>query len=786
MSDRSARATSQLSLSTCDREPIHVPGTVQPHGVLVVLHPDDLTIVQATANIELLAGDSAESVIGQTLAAVLGRELDDLLRRGLEILKETPVQGRLRSHYLGRVSLFNSRLNEPVLCDVISHIQDAGIVIEFEFADDTERGHGSEISSSHGVVNGAHPLFGQLMRELDQADTIAEMGVTVCREVYSLTGFDRVLIYQFEESWDGKVVSEHNSGRLPSYLHHRFPATDIPAQARELYRTNPLRIIPSAVASPVRLVPQLNRLTGKPLDMTWSVLRSVSPIHIEYMRNMDTEASMSISILRRGRLWGLIACHHRESKRIPYLDRLACEHFSQAFSLRLSALEHAHDFERHVQVRKSFANLLASLSASGDFVLSFKDHPQDLLTLTGSQGAAVLSEQELTLFGQTPTEKQVRELGQWLFENNAEEVYATDALVAHYAPAAAFRESASGLLAISTSKLYPRFVMWFRPEVIQTIQWAGEPHKQLRRDGESESLHPRNSFETWKESIRDRSLSWDHAELDGASELRNAIVGIVLRKAEELASVNEELRRSNRELEAFSYSVSHDLRAPLRHIVGYAEILRASAKDRMSPREDRCLSTIIESSEYAGRLVDKLLAYSRLGQASLQCVPLNLNLLFEEVRKDSMRDAEGRDIDWRISPMHDVLADVMMLRMAARDLVSNAVKYTRNREKAVIEIGSREEGEQVVVWVKDNGVGFDMKYADKLFGVFQRLHRWEDYEGTGIGLANVRRVIERHGGFTWAEATEGVGATFYMTLPKAQSRESSLHQSEASLRAENA
>ncbi len=217
-----------------------------------------------------------------------------------------------------------------------------------------------------------------------------------------------------------------------------------------------------------------------------------------------------------------------------------------------------------------------------------------------------------------------------------------------------------------------------------------------------------------------------------------------------MAELNAELRRSNVELESFSYSVSHDLRAPLRHIVGYAEMLRDLSNGTLGETGQRCISSIIESSEYAGKLVDKLLSYSRLGRAQLQYTDIDLTALFHEVVRDVMRDAAGRTIEWTIAPLPTVRADLMMLRMALRDLASNAVKYTRHRDVAKIEIGSNAEARADVIWIADNGVGFDMQYSDKLFGVFQRLHRWEDYEGTGIGLANVRRVLERHGGAAWA------------------------------------
>jgi chemotaxis family two-component system sensor kinase Cph1 len=546
-------------------------------------------------------------------------------------------------------------------------------------------------------------------------------------------------------------------------MEHRFPASDIPAQARELYRINRVRIIPDSMYVPSRIVSS-GPIDG-PLDLTFSVLRSVSPVHVEYMRNMKTASSMSVSILREGRLWGLISCHHSEPKSVPFPARMTCDLFARAFSLRLSALEHSETFRRRIDTKGAYSSLLEAMADRGDFASALAEHPEELLSLTASHGAALLTSDQCLLVGKTPSEDDVRQLAGWLFEEVQRDVFSTDELSSVYPKAASFVHLASGLLAISVSKIHDSYVLWFRPEVLQTIRWGGNPEKPVSSGDEPRRLHPRRSFETWMETVRNHSLPWEETELSAARELRDAIVGIVLRKAEELADLNIELTRSNKELESFSYSVSHDLRAPLRHIVGYAEMMRESLGERLVGNEARCVANIIESSEYAGRLVDKLLSYSRLGRADLQLTPIDMNVLVNEVRRDVMRDAAGRSITWRIGPLPTVTADLMMLRMAVRDLVSNAVKYTRQKDVAVIEVGHQAERSADVFWIKDNGVGFDMQYSDKLFGVFQRLHRWEDYEGTGIGLANVRRVIERHGGCSWAEGKVDEGAVFYFRLP---------------------
>ncbi len=299
----------------------------------------------------------------------------------------------------------------------------------------------------------------------------------------------------------------------------------------------------------------------------------------------------------------------------------------------------------------------------------------------------------------------------------------------------------------------------------QSVRWGGVPRKSTSPDGD-ERLHPRTSFEMWKETVQLRSLPWKSSEIETARELRNTIVGIVLRKAEELAELTRELERSNEELEAFSYSVSHDLRAPFRHIVGYSELLREQEGERLTDKGRRYLKTIVESAQFAGTLVDNLLAFSNIARSSITVRPVDMNVLVGSVRAEVTAEAPGRQIEWAVAELPVVNGDPMLLRLAVRNLLSNAVKYTRPREVARIEMSCAEVGSEFTFSIVDNGVGFEMAYVDKLFGVFQRLHRMEEFEGTGIGLANVRRIISRHAGRTWAEGRLGQGATFHFSLPK--------------------
>ncbi len=727
-----------LDLTSCDREPIRIPGSIQPHGVLFVLDPERLTILQASANAGRVAAAPSAEVLGLSLGEALGPAAGPLV--------QSLMRPGTAPSTLGTLTL------EGQVFHASAHRSSGLIVLELE-----------DVTAEQDSLDELFPGIRAFIEALQATTSFADLSGLVVRQVRDLTGFDRVMVYRFDADWHGTVVAEDRSDELPSYLDLRFPASDIPAQARELYRLNRLRLIPNATYEAVPIRPVANPLTGEPVDLGFAALRSVSPVHLEYMRNMGTGSSMSISVLRDGELWGLISCHGREPHHVPPAVRSACDLLGQIFALQIAAQEQVLWARERIALQSIQSRLLAQMAAEENFVDGLLSDPDALLRIAGAEGAAIVFGDRCEAVGRTPSPEQIRRVADWL-GGIGQEVFVTDTLPARLPGAAEFKDCASGLLSISISKLRTGRVLWFRPEVVETVKWGGDPTKPAASDGQR--LHPRNSFETWKETVRDRSLPWSRSEVDTVSDLRNAIVGIVLRKAEELADLAQELTRSNKELEAFSYSVSHDLRAPFRHIVGFAELLRETGPEPLGPERLRYLDIITEAAHGAGRLVDDLLSYSQMGRAAILSVPVDMNRLVAEVLRLLSPDLKDRDIDWCIGDLPPVSGDPVMLRQAWQNLLSNAIKYTRKTPQARIEIGAEIRPTEVVFTVRDNGAGFDMAYVGKLFGVFQRLHRVEEFEGTGIGLANVRRIAERHGGRVWAEGRKGEGAAFFLALPR--------------------
>ena len=732
-----------LNLTTCEQEPIRIPGSIQPHGFLLALPQEGArTILQASANLAQMTDVSAAQALGRDWDAILGApaaaQLEAALAAGAPGAQ--PV-------YLGTVRIANGRH-----FDVLAHVCDQLLLLEFEAA---RRAAAPDFRH-------LYPKVGNFLLKINDVQDIAEMSALAAAQMREVTGFGRVMVYQFDRDGHGHVLAESREEGYASYLGQRFPASDIPRQARELYMLNRIRLIGDANYTPARLVPDLNPLTGAPNDLSFAALRSVSPIHLQYMRNMGTLASMSVSLMVKGQLRGLISCHNATPMPVAFEQRTVCEQLGQILALCIETRTDAGELQFRLEVRRTMVSMLAGLTQQGDFADNLSGVFPELLRFARASGAAIVVDDRVLCHGDTPAEHEIRALVQWLGASGHGEVFHTDQLSRDYPPAAAYTRNASGLLSMSISRIHPHYLLWFRPEVVHTIDWAGKPQDKAG----VHQLTPRLSFDAWRETILGSSLPWHDGEIELATEFRGALLGIVLERAEQMAELAEELGRANKELEAFSYSVSHDLRAPLRHIVGFSDLLMETAGAEDQEKRRRFLKNIKDSARLAGKLVDDLLSFSQMGRASLHPSLVNMTELVRGCIQKLALDIRGRQVEWDIGILPTVQADPTFIQLALYNLLSNAVKFTGQEALARIAVTASENAQEVVFHVADNGAGFNMEYVHKLFGVFQRLHRMEDFPGTGIGLANVRRIIERHGGRVWAESVPGAGATFSFSIPK--------------------
>ncbi|HEY0491803.1 MAG TPA: ATP-binding protein [Telluria sp.] len=736
--------TNVFDLSTCDREPIRIPGSIQPHGFALTLSPD-MTVLQASENIEQHIGSSAQGALGQQLAGVVGTAAAALVATelGTTSVGERPL-------YLGTVCI-----NEACYFDVLAHRYDGVLMLEFE----------SVTRRASADFRNLYPLVGEFLLKLNETTTTEDMSALAADEIRALTGYGRVMVYHFDHDGHGHVIAESLADGYHSYLGQRFPASDIPRQARELYTLNRIRLIQDANYTPARLVPALNPVTGAPNDLSFAALRSVSPIHLQYMRNMNTLASMSVSLVVKGKLWGLISCHNETPCPVAFEQRTACEQLGLILALSIESREDANELQFRLDLRRIMVSMLGGLTQGADFIDNMSSVFPALLKFARASGVAIIVDDRLLTYGDTPSEQQLRDLVAWLSVRAHGDIFHTDNLSSEYPAGAAITANASGVLALPISRIHKHYLIWFRPEVVHTIDWAGNP-REKEGAGPASQLTPRTSFSSWRETIHGTSLPWHNGELELALEFRTALLGIALERAEQMAELAEELGRANKELEAFSYSVSHDLRAPLRHIVGFSDLLLESAGNDELVKRQRFLKNIKESARLAGKLVDDLLSFSQMGRAALRPTGISMNDMVSSCIEKLAADTRDRDVRWELDDLPEVKADATFIQLALYNLMANAVKFTSQKDTAVIRISAERHQNENVFHIADNGAGFNMEYVHKLFGVFQRLHRMEDFQGTGIGLANVRRIVERHGGRVWANSVPGEGATFSFSIPK--------------------
>ena len=507
----SAAKREGADMRSCADEPIRIPGSIQRHGFLLLLDETGEQVIAASQN--------AEEFLGVPLALVLGAPVETLLDReilgAVRALAASAENAGLQT-YLGSFPMRGR------FYSVVTHRVDRERVLEFERMD---RLISPEI---------ANQVFTNFVSKLSNLQSEQKLCEALAEQVKSLTGFNRVMLYRFDEFGHGTVLSEATDGVLPSYLDLRFPGSDIPQQARDLYILNTVRIIPDVSYVPSPLHGIGHRLMAT-LDLSMSVLRSVSPIHLEYMRNMGTMSSMSVSLVFEGKLWGLVSGHHAEPRMVPYLVRSACDLLSKLVCTQLMNLRASSSLKTMVHFQSVQRRMLTQMAAENNYLAAMADQMKDVVQITDASGVALVVDGDCKVFGQTPEMKDVRKLAEWMDNRPELELFQSEHLAEDIEWAMEFSEVASGLLIIRISHVRQSYLMWFRPEVVRTVKWAGEPGSGSDKD----QLNPRKSFEMWKELVRARSMPWTEMEIESATEFRAAVTTISLKRAEEAVQLGE-------------------------------------------------------------------------------------------------------------------------------------------------------------------------------------------------------------------------------------------------------
>jgi light-regulated signal transduction histidine kinase (bacteriophytochrome) len=507
-------AFGQADMTNCDRELIQFAGSIQPHGLLLVLQEPQLRIVQASRS----AGDW------------FGKPLDWLL---LNDLHQLPGDCAPRLQALCADS--DLREPHPLLCTIdgalfegaAHRVADDMLVLELEPVRPAQPAACSVQVDSAALLG----QLGLLVQRISEASSLGTLTDGVVQDLRDIVGYDRVMVYRFDPDGHGKIIAEARDPRLEPLLGHRYPATDIPQRARELYLRNRVRVLVDVHYEPSTLVPHL--LPGKAagphgeLDMSLCYLRSMSPLHLQYLINMGVTATLVISLVREGRLWGLIACHHYQPRNLCYALRAACELLGEAISTRIAAIENYARAQVAIQVRRLEQRLVEATSTEGDWRLALFRNPRTLLQPLDATGAVLFHDGEVMTCGEVPSTPELRALRGWIGEQQGEGPFSTAAIGKASPDLASLTPTASGVLAVKLSATQPDYLVWLRKEQLQSYTWAGDPTKPII-DNDPLKLSPRRSFAAWSEIVRGTSAPWSPGELALASAFGDALVDIIV------------------------------------------------------------------------------------------------------------------------------------------------------------------------------------------------------------------------------------------------------------------
>lgn len=735
-----------VTLTNCEHEPIHIPGSIQPHGFLLGITLD-WKVDFCTDNIGLFLDLAYDKLLGQKFEEIFGMQAQKSLH---DYLYNTKVQ-----------------LVFPLEIELIGK----------PFQITIHKSGSIHVLEAEPLTTGKEQLgniYGQTMQfvsNMNETRSLKELCALVAEGTRDITGYDRVMIYRFDDSYNGEIYAENCREDLEPFLGLHYPHTDIPVQARELYMKNQVRLIVDIGYEPVPIF-TIDDTEHKNLDLSLSILRSTSPIHIEYLQNMGVGATLTISLIHHDRLWGLIACHHYSPKNISPEIRLAAKLQGQFITSQIDLRQSNDEYEIARKTSRALERLTALNLPVEHKSFEVICADPELLKLCNAKGVSICIGEKMYKNGHTPSDEKINQIISNIHALEYGGTFTTHKL-GNSMPDLDGYEEVSGIIYHTLGD--GNSIIWYRPETVAEIDWAGDPEKAIIKD--SNGLHPRNSFNLWKQIIKNQSSIWLQPELNAAAtyahSLYNQIIMLLLSEEEEkYRNLSELLKETNSELENINWISTHDLQEPLRKIQFIASKVVLDIDKVPSVAIIDSVQRMTKSANRMQNLLIDILKYTRIRHTKDSREKVNLNVVLQETLAE-MREAilENKAII-KFDSLPDVHAIPFLMKQLFSNILHNSLKYTSSERATLIEVTASKEPEinqysnnVYCHWVtfKDNGIGFAQEYAESIFKIFTRLHTLEKYDGSGVGLALCKKIMQTCHGNIRAVGTlnEGTEITIY-------------------------
>ncbi len=728
-----------LNQVLCENEPIHLVGKVQSCGKLIILN-ESQKIVGLSENWK-------NYTFIENLSSFLNQPVGDFIEHSV------PSQREQFQAFIDGVEP-NSDERQVLQIELANQQH---IVIAYSVCDD--------IYIEFEEVGDVHAYSLQLpsfTKKINQAGE--RVWDALCETIRTIIGYDRVMIYQFLEDHSGQVIAERKRSDIPSYFGFRFPEFDIPKQARALYLQHHVRQVCDSDDPTYAIIS--NRKDA--FDLTTCNIRALSPIHIQYLKNAGAQASMSFSIIVQGKLWGLVACQHSQALHIDYPKRsigLVLVEFAVNKYLTISS-EQDLEFDRRISSLE--LKLKESMLIKSDVLTALRSSMRELAKLIEADAILVVNKDQLQVHATSLTNHQILELHQFVSNKTDKLVFEDHCFAVNYGDQLPFDLPFAGLLRVDIDLSRSFSIYALRNEVITEEKWAGKPEKIMEYDANHDLFRPspRQSFAAWRKQIHHTAPQWTADQISALKRIRQLLRESMLRKSEEISGLNQELIQLNNALDTYSYTVSHDLRNPLSSIKLTSQFLQK----KLGKDHDLVASgatNILNSVTVMENLMEKIFEFSRAKVYKYEPEWVDVSISIHKIIQENLERYGTHHTDIEIKNLLPLYGEKTLFHQIFANIIGNAIKYSSKSERAHISISSYIRNNTVAYSISDNGIGIDANELTNIYDVFKRMSNSSGFEGTGVGMAIVKRIIERLNATIEVQSELQKGTVVHLVFPNA-------------------